>query len=323
MKQNNLVYNFNKTYVILFLREENMDINVDDPRKIYQYKKDDRLPVCKVVNSNELYTEYKLSFESYVKLPEKETNIAYAHYFEAKKNNCGKLVIILHGLGQRGRESMFYFPPEFAKRGISSILLTLPFHNERKKYGTNDGEGFFVLDSVTMLNHFRQVIVDTRTLIDFTENGVIKNIEEISIFGLSLGGMSAVIAMGVDERIKRGVFALAGGNIAQIFWKSLATLPLRRYVYAIKQNYDISQEEKEYTKISRLYDPATFGKFVKGRKVIMINGIWDPIIPRSATNELRKSLGNPQIIYLFAGHGTIMVYRKAIARKIAAFLLKK
>lgn len=299
-----------------------MDINVEDPRKIYQYKKDDRLPVCRVIDENELYTEYKLSFESYVKLPEKETNIAYAHYFEAKKNSSGKLVIILHGIGHRGWESMFYFPPELAKRGISSVILTLPFHNERKKYGANDGEGFFVLDPVTVLTHFRQVVVDTRALIDFTENGVIKNIEEISIFGLSLGGMSAVITMGVDERIKKGIFALAGGDIAQIFWKSLATLPLRRYVYAVKQNYDISQEEKEYTKISTLYDPVTFGKFIKGRKVIMINGIWDPIIPKSATNELRKSLGNPQITYLFAGHGTIMIHRKYIAKKIATFLLK-
>ncbi len=305
------------------LKERNMDINVDDPRKIYQYKKDSRLPVYKIISRNELYTEYKLSFESYVKLPQKETNIAYAYYFKAEKNNRGKLVIILHGLGHRGLESMFYFPPEFAKRGISSIVLTLPFHGERKKYGANDGEGFFVLDSVAVLTHFRQVIVDTRTLIDFTKNGIIKNADEISIFGLSLGGMSAVIAMGVDERIEKGIFALAGGNIAQIFWKSLVTLPLRRYIYAVEQNYDISRKKKEYTKISLLYDPLTFGKFIKGRRVIMINGIGDPIIPRSATNELRKSLDNPPITYLFGGHSTIMIYRKSIAKKIAAFLLKK
>jgi len=296
------------------------NISINDPRKIYQYKKDSRMPIFRIVKENKLYTEYELSFESYVKLPQKETNIAYAHYFKAKRD-CGKLTIILHGLGHRGLHSMFYFPPKLAKYGISSIILTLPFHGKRKKYGTNDGEGFFVLDSVTVLTHFRQAIVDIQTLVDFAENKLIQNAKEISIFGISLGGMSAVIAMGVDKRIKKGGFVLAGGNIAQIFWKSLATLPLRRYVYALRQNYDISREKKEYTKIALLYDPLTFAKFVKGRRVMMINSIKDPIIPRSATNELHKSLGNPPITYLLAGHSTIMIYRTLIAEKISKFLL--
>ena len=298
------------------------DIIINDPRKIYQYKKDDRRPIFNVVNENNLYSEYKLYFESHVKLPQNETNIAYGHYFKAKKDS-GKLIIILHGYGHNAKQCMFYFPPQFAKQGISSLILTLPFHGERKKYGKNDGEDFFVLDPTTMLSRFRQIVVDVRTLIDFTENNSIQNVKEISIFGLSLGGMSAVITMGVDKRIKKGIFVLAGGNIAKIFWKSIATFPLRSYVYAIKQSHDISQKEKEYTEISLLYDPLTFAKFIKNRKVIMINGIQDPVIPRSSTNELRKLLRNPPIIYLPGGHGSIMIFRKLIAKKIVRFLLGK
>jgi predicted esterase len=298
------------------------DIIIDDPRKIYQYKKDDRQPIFNVITENNLYSEYKFYFESHVKLPQNETNIASGHYFKAKKDS-GKLIIILHGYGHNAMQSMFYFPPQFAKQGISSLMLTLPFHGERKKYGKNDGEGFFGLDPTTILAHFRQIVVDVQTLIDFTENGAIQNVKEISIFGLSLGGMSAVISMGVDKRIRKGIFVLAGGNITEIFWKSIATLPLRRYVYAIKQSYDVSQKEKEYTEVFLLYDPLTFAKFIKNRKVIMINGIQDPVIPKNSTNELRKLLGTPPITYLPGGHSSIMIFRKLIAKKIGRFLLEK
>ncbi|MEA3312772.1 MAG: hypothetical protein U9Q18_00150, partial [Caldisericota bacterium] len=189
------------------------DIIIDDPRKIYQYKKDDRRPIFNIVTENNLYSEYKLYFESHVKLPQDETNIAYGHYFKAK-NNSDKLTIILHGYRHNAKQCMFYFPPQFAKQGISSLILTLPFHGERQKYGKNDGEDFFVLDPTTMLSRFRQIVVDVRTLIDFAGNGSIQNVKEISIFGLSLGGISAVIALGGDKRIKRGIVVLAGGNSA-------------------------------------------------------------------------------------------------------------
>jgi hypothetical protein len=297
-------------------------IYVNDPREIYKYKKIETLPDIEFMGSNKDFSEYEIQFESPVKIPViTEVNKAFAHYFKLKQSKEAKaLCIILHGHGSRGLSSTFYFAKKFAKHGIKSVLLELPFHGKRKAAGVTDGTGFFVLDSIGMLNRFRQSVIDTRTLIDFAEDGIFEKVEHIFIFGVSLGGMIASITMGTDSRIEKGIFLLAGGDIEGMFWKSIAMLPLRQYVYKIASGEEIKKAETEYERIDRLYDPLTFGQFIKPRKVLMFNGMFDYVIPKFASQKLKEAIGTAESIYLPAGHGSILVYRKFIAQKSITFL---
>ncbi len=295
-------------------------IKVNDPREVYRYTKVENPPLFGKTVKKDGYRISEFSFPSPVKMPIPETNTVFADYFEPDNKESGNLCILIHGHGFRGYSSMIYFAGNLARNGVKTVLLTLPFHGKRRAQGVTDGTGFFVLDSVGMLMRFRQSVLDARAIIDFAENGVFGDVERISVAGLSLGGMISVIAMGVDERIEKGVFVISGGDIEGIFWKGLTMLPLRRYVYRmVKEGYDISSEEREYTNISVLYDPLTFAKYIPPRKVMMFNGMFDIIIPHFASEELASALGVCPI-YLPAGHGSVLIYRSFILRKMLKFL---
>jgi esterase/lipase len=171
-----------------------------------------------------------------------------------------------------------------------------------------------------MLMRFRQIVIDIRTLADFAERGVFGDVDELSLFGLSLGGMASVIAMGVDDRFKKGVFLLSGGDIEGIFWKSFAMRALRKYVYAVAKEQDISTERREYANIASLYDPITFARFISPRKVIMFNGYMDPIIPHFSSQKLYERIGSAELTYLPIGHGTILAFRRLILNSTVKFL---
>ncbi len=294
-------------------------LKFNDPREIYRYAKIENPPFFGKTEKRDGYTVREISFPSPVHSFIPETNKVFAKFY-APEEESALLCVLLHGHGSRGYSSTIYFAKNLALNGIKTILLTLPFHGKRKAQGVTDGTGFFVLDSVGMLMRFRQSVSDARAIIDFAENGVFGNVEKIFIAGVSLGGMISVITMGTDERIEKGVFILSGGDIEGIFWKSLAMLPLRKYVYrVVKEGYDISSEEREYANISALYDPLTFAKYIPPRKVMMFNGMFDVIIPRFASEELAGVLG-VRPFYLPAGHGSILIYRSFILRKMLKFL---
>ena len=298
-------------------------IYVNDPREIYRYQKSEETPRIHFVGNNGSISEFEIEFNSVVKLPViMEVNKVYAYYFKPNRPS-NSLCIVLHGHGSRGFSSTFYFARKLALNGIKSVLLTLPFHGKRKPESVTDGTGFFVLDSIGMLNRFRQSVVDVRTLIDFSETGVFENVEKTYILGVSLGGMISSIAMGIDKRIKKGVFLLAGGDIEGMFWKSIAMLPLRKYVYKVASGEEIKEAEKEYERIDKLYDPLTFGQFIYPRKVLMFNGMFDYVIPRFASEKLKKSIGTAELVYLPAGHGSLLVYRKLIIDRAINFFTRE
>ncbi|MCK4225425.1 hypothetical protein KAX29_00875 [candidate division WOR-3 bacterium] len=51
-----------------------------------------------------------------------------------------------------------------------------------------------------------------------------------------------------------------------------------------------------------IIDPLTYSHLNYPRKVVMVNGICDPVIPLQSVFELRRALGNPPLILLPAGH---------------------
>ncbi len=295
-------------------------IKVNDPREVYRYRKVEERPVKLLISEEEDFSVLEFYFKSPVELSVKEVNRAYAYYFRPSKNKKRKLCIITHGHGERGRTATIYFARELARAGFPAVFLTLPFHGKRQVEGIAEGEGIFVLDSVGMLMRFRQAVSDLRTLADFAERGLFGEIDEISVLGLSIGGMIATVAMGVDERFKKGVFILAGGDIEGIFWKSFSMRLMRKYVYAVAKNQDISREREEYANISRLYDPLTFAEFIPPREVIMFNGYLDPIIPGFASRKLFEKISTARITYLPFGHGTILAFRKLMLHRIIRFL---
>ncbi len=306
---------------------------------IYEYQEKDFEFLKKLISETNGVKRFRVEFDSFVKTSYEEANKVVGFLFVPPQVKSRKPLIFLHGMGNRNLLPLSWFPREFARNGITSYLLILPYHFERTPKGFESGKKYLLDDMDDSIKDFKHAVIDIRTSMDFLEKEGLSD-GEFSIMSFSFGGMIGTIAMGVDDRIKEGVFVVTGGNYLYITWRSFATRLIRKkyetesnfglygctekkcdeihknfheYIKKLKKPMDL--DEVPYTKECFLFDPLTFAHFIKGRKVVLYNAIFDEVIPRKAANELWEEIGKPERHWLFADHVTTILYRKQILNR--------
>lgn len=283
-----------------------------------------------------LFTEKYLKYNSpYSHIPYEETKFIYAYLFEPKRRVLGNL-LFLHGMGDKNLKFLMYFPVQFAKRGIRTLVMILPYHFERTPKGIRSGE--HVLKG-NILRNFEFSVVDTRFSLDLLRQ---MGTEPLFIMGVSFGGMIATITMAFEKDVRKGVFIVTGGNFYYITWESIVTKVLRRNY---EEDKSCSKEKcfKFHTKFKEfideidspyridsttppkdcfLYEPLTFAKFLRNREILMFGAMFDIFIPRESTLSLWRELGKPELIWLPTGHLTMILFKKKIFNKSFDFLNK-
>jgi esterase/lipase len=231
-------------------------------------------------------------------------------------------------------ELLKYYPKYFAKKDYTVLMPELPFMMERKPEKYREKDLFLSGFAEDIEKRFYQSVNDIRTLIDYLER---EEYEEVNIMGYSFGGVIATIAMALDQRIKKAVLVVTGGNMEYITWQSLATRELRkRYweeqfcdletCHELHKKFD--QAAAEFEKVEDLkklppcfrYDPSLFAHKIKSKNVLMFNAIFDNFIPTEAADDLWERIGRPPRYNLIAGHYTTHIFfKKFICKKSDKF----
>ena len=81
---------------------------------------------------------------------------------------------------------------------------------------------------------------------------------------------------------------LAGGNNAGIIWEGIATRSVRDDII----NAGFTHEQAKH--VYQIIDPIKMAKYNKTKNLLMINGLYDEIMPIRYTNELWEALGRPK-----------------------------
>ncbi len=314
---------------------------------LYDYEKRDFEVKKTLVKEDNQFRKYRIEYESFVSTPYPEANTVIGYLFEPEEKKTETALVFLHGMGDRNLVPLSWYPEEFAKNGIPSFLMILPYHFERTPKGMKSGKKVLLDDMEETILDFKQSVIDVRTSMDYLERENISS-GEFALMGVSFGGMVGTIAMGVDDRIKKGILVITGGNFRYITWKSLATRILRKK-YEMESNTDVygCTEEKceeihknyfayihslktpadldrvKYEKECFLFDPLTFAHFSSSRKVVMYNAIFDEIIPKISANELWEEMGKPERHWLFADHITSIFYKKSILKRGVKLILEE
>ena len=149
-----------------------------------------------------------------------------------------------------------------------------------------------------------------------------------------MGGVVGSIAMGIEPRIKTGVFLVHGGNTG----KMMQTNSVSRFgnKYRVPDN-EYRENQKNYTNylmevadkgfenvtpLQRTYliDPLTYAPMLKGRPVLMINARWDEMFPQETSLDFWKACGECERVILPATHASIWIWYSLIMGKINRFL---
>jgi cephalosporin-C deacetylase-like acetyl esterase len=274
---------------------------------------------------------YDIRFKSSINTFDPKNDTVYCLLKDSKTKN--KACILVHGLGMhlgsKWDESLRYVPQE-----MGAFLIDLPYHRHRET-----GKNLLVdfKDGIFSLNFFRQGVLDIISTVDILKD---LGYQEISIIGISLGSFFSLIAMSLDSRIKKGVLILCGGDQGVITWKSPAMIKVRKqhreegitrahcmkcrsffpeFIKTVK-NGNLPEDIKSDV-ICFYFDPLSFAPLVNSDRVLMINALFDIIIPREATIKLYKALGKPLIKWLPAGHLSLFIFKNKVISYIRSFLL--
>lgn len=251
----------------------------------------------------------------------------FGEYYRPSGINKYPLIILAHGIGDKGDGLCRMIAKDLVKRGIACFLVFQLFHPRRM--APNLKPRFPNIEPDEWFELYKACVIEIRQIVDWASSSSDVLNEQIAILGISLGGVISAITMGVESRIKAGIFAVTGGNFESREWLKRAGNNFSEDEYSkVKATYynylkEISEngfENIEPAKKSYLYDPVTFAHKLKGRHLLMINAMWDEIFPKQSTLDLWKACNEPPIVWLPGTHATVWLLYPIMRKQIARFL---
>jgi dienelactone hydrolase len=257
------------------------------------------------------YSVAKLRFPSPVVTADAENNTVHAEYFRPKGEGKRPSVVVLHILGADFALSRYY-AARLADRGVGALFLKLPYYGERQ--GDRDRR-FLSTDIARSTLAMRQGVCDIRRASAWLASRPEVDPGKLGVTGISLGGITSALAAAVDPAINRGVFLLAGGGLDEILWE-MDEPEARQYR---KQWLASGRTREELKAITRPLDPLTYADRLVGKKILMMAGNVDEVVPPSSARALWEASGRPPIRWFDCGHYSAAGYLLPAIREAVDF----
>jgi dienelactone hydrolase len=240
-----------------------------------------------------------VTFPSPVKTKYESNNTVHCEYYCPTTPGKHPACIVLHILGGDFPLART-FATALAHRGVASLFVIMPYYGPRRPPDANvrmiSGDPQKTVDGMT------QAVKDIRFGAAWLAAQPEVDQNQIGVFGISLGGITAALAGAAEPRFHKICPVLAGGSIASVIWDS--TEP--HAIDARKRWLAGGGTRDSLVELLKTVDPACYGDCVHGRKILMLNASHDEVIPKKCTEALWQAFGRPQIYWYNAGHYSAM-----------------
>ncbi len=243
------------------------------------------------------YSVSRLRFPSPVTTADAENNRVHAEFFRPIGAGPRRpAVIVLHILGADFPLSR-YLAARLADRGVAALFVKLPYYGERRPAsGGPDAKRFLSADIDRTVTAMRQGICDVRRSAAWLASRQEIDPHRLGVAGISLGGIVASIVVAVDPAIRGGAFLLAGGDLSTIIWQMPEGRSFRaRWIESGRTLADLKA-------LTDPFDPLAYAAGLKGKRVIMMAGKVDEVIPPASALALWEAAGRPPIRWYDCGH---------------------
>ena len=241
--------------------------------------------------------------------PDRTNRTLVFDYFVPQTNGKHPVLLILPMLG--GSYTLEkYFACYFAKRGFACVIV----HREQPPKDS----GLDVLDVL-----LKQSVLDNRQALDWIETRPELNAQRIGVFGISMGAIKGALLTPLDPRVRAATLGLVGGDIPYILtYTTEHGISRRREAILRDQDLTLLQLHEKLSQGIHC-DPKAVAAFVDPKKVLLILGAFDTVVPIKKGLELRKQMGKPETILVPTGHYSAILFLPYIQRQCWKFFEKK
>jgi dienelactone hydrolase len=253
----------------------------------------------------------EIAFPSPIRTRWPENNTCYGYHLRLSDGRAHPALVILHGWGRKSLTvELWRVGLGFARFGLESLFLVMPYHLRRAPAGSWSGEYMISGDVVRTAESFQQTVVELRAILPWLR----QYSPSVGFFGMSLGGIIGHLAMTV-EPFAAGVTLLASGNSAGVTWEGRMT----RYVRADIERAGIDRRQLE--QIWAITNPSLLARHNKVKDLLMMAGKFDQIVPPKFTVELWEALGRPPIKWFPCAHYSSFFFLRSMVNEAGKFFL--
>lgn len=266
------------------------------------------------------WTETVLRFPSPVKSPWPANDVVWAHLVAPRPASGRRpAVLVLPVMAAPNVWIETRFVRRFARDGFVVMWLEMPtqFHR-RPDPSQPSGQVFLARTPQRLAANFRQSVLDARRALGVLAARPEVVPDRIAVFGVSLGAMVGAAAYSVDPRPCYGVFLLGGAGFASLVLDSSMTGPFAR-----RMGMSAGALETAWAGL----DPLDRRDRNAGKPALLVNALWDTVIPRANALELREAFPSARQVWVPLGHYTSILHLiwlpRWVSRRLAEAVKKQ
>ena len=275
------------------------------PRKVFREHANEMMEESDLFYSLSKINDYKfdgerLSWASALKTPSLENNTAYACFFPHRKDKKAAVVVLPHWNAKA--KAYFDLCSFLSKVGLSSLRLTLPYHEERMPPELKRADYLVSPNVGRTIESVRQSVLDTKASVYWLKK---EGYEKIGIVGTSIGSCVAFLAFTHDNSIDAAVFNHVSGYFADVVWRGLST-------YHVREGFGAHISLKELRKFWEPISPMVYMEKLADlpeRPQRYIYTLYDLSFPVDLTYDTMRALNNRGIkhdeVSIPCGHYTL------------------
>ncbi len=255
-------------------------------------------------------------------------------------------VLILHGLGSRNINYLFWMGPYLASNGINASFIILPGNYSRVEDGSVSGRSYLYPDLENQYRFWENAVVDVRSSIDLLKEKDLWK-ENNMLVGYCLGGMVATIVAALEkDSINHSLLVTTGGDIPSIMYDSPAAIFVPRLISkGLKAKYNMDNKdylykiyEENIEKIGNMdldeilstrdihpifkIDPISYAHLLDKSRVTYMDAIFDTTLPEKSSQGFLGQIQGANKIRLPFNHVNWLPLSPLLAKYIK-YKLKK
>ncbi len=242
---------------------------------------------------------YDLRFPSAVESAYPENNTVYAEYYRPEGEGPFPCVIVLDITG--GDQSLSrVICTHLARHGVAGLFVQMAYYGPRRPAGS--GLRLLSTDFVQTASAIRQTVLDMRRATAWMESRPEIDPKRLGILGTSLGSFMAALTGEMEPKLGRVAVLLGGGGFLDGYYNDPRAAAYRQVFETL------GGSRAKLAKLIAPLDPITCAANLKSRKLLMLAGRHDEIVPPKMAENLWRAAGEQQIIWYNCGHYTAIIY---------------
>ena len=217
-----------------------------------------------------------LSFPSAFRTPHPENNTVHALYFPASGRLAGRRAVVVLPQWNADAGSHVALSRLIARAGISSLRLSLPYHDRRMPPELHRADYIVSANVGRTLQVCRQAVLDARRAVHWLSA---RGYERIGILGTSLGSCLAMLTAAHEPRIRAAALNHISPYFADVVWRGLSTAHVRA---GLDGHIDLDRLRRLWLPIS----PQPYVPRLRDTQVLLVYARYDLSFPAGLSRRL-------------------------------------